>query len=212
MTRRPMTRRPRPVRRGARWSAGLLAAGLLGVPLLAAAVVGWAGAAQAASPKLSLALTARPAPRHPARVELIAQLARQQGAATGSRSGALEGVTVSFSVHVEEFSGSPLLTLGTATTNRAGQATLTYQPTWVGHQGLVASAASSSGTVLASAATSYTATSAAHLLAGSFEATRPDGAIGKVVVGVLLALVIAVWIVLVAVVVRVNRNLAGESS
>lgn len=199
-----MTRSPR--RRGARGPAGALGAALLGGSLAAAAVLGWAGAAEAARPAPTLSLTARPAAHGAPAIELLARLAEPGGATAGATSASLGGVTISFSLHVQQLSGAPLLVLGSATTDAAGVASLDYEPTWTGRQSLVASATNAAGTTLGSATASFVAAGATHPLAGSAEAVRPDGTIGRVVVGVLLAIVALLWIVLVAVVVRVRRG------
>ncbi|MHB1785684.1 MAG: hypothetical protein ACYCS7_05970, partial [Acidimicrobiales bacterium] len=96
--------------------------------------------------------------------------------------------------------------LGWATTDDLGVASYTYHPTWTGRQSLVASATNAAGATLASATTSVAAASAAQPFAAGAEAVRPDGTIGRVVVGVLLAILALLWVVLVIVVVRVHRG------
>ena len=183
-----------------------------GVPaiILAAMVLAgmaWlsAGPAAGAGRASRLAVSARPVPDRRPEVELIARLGAPGGATAGKKA-SLDGVTVTFSVHLLEFSGAPLLVLGSATTDAAGTARLDYDPTFTGRQALVATATDAAGNDLATATTSYTATAAAHPLAQTLEAVRPDGAIGHVVVGVLLGIVALLWIVLVSVVVRVHRR------
>jgi len=194
-----------------RWvtlGGGLLAGGLIALLLAAGATLGLSSPAWAASQPTSLALRAEQAPHVPHEVELVATLTGPLG--PSSKAVPLAGASVSFSVHLSEFAGAPLLTLGSATTNAAGEAILTYRPTWTGGQALVATATSSAGTTIASAATTFSATSATHPFAGTVQAVRPDGTIGRAVVGVLLAIVAALWIALIAVVVRVNRGLAAR--
>ncbi len=191
----------RPVRRprrhlGAKWLLGTL-------PVLAV-VLGFASPGTwAATVGPSLRLAAAPAPGNAHTVDLVATV--QEPA--GQSSSALSGISVDFEVHIGEFTGAPLLDLGSATTDAAGRAVLTYQPTWTGDQSLVATATDSSGNTLASATTSLTAAVATTPFAGAIESVRPDGTIGQAVVGVLLAIVVAVWIALIAIVVRVNLGL-----
>ncbi len=182
--------------------ARLLLGGLvLGFALVPATVQ--AVAAPGAAPRLTLSarplLTGRPA------VELLARLA-PSGAPAGGQHRGLGGVMVTFAVHLDEFAGAPLLTLGSATTDRAGDAHITYTPTFTGRQALTATATDASGNTIATAAASYLVTAAVNPLAGTAQAVRPDGGIGKVVVGVLLGLVVLLWIVLVAIVVRVTQR------
>ncbi len=161
--------------------------------------------AAAGAPAPRLTLQAKAVARDRPTVELLARLATP-GAPGAATHRALGGVTVTFAVHLDEFATAPLLALGSATTDAAGEARLTYTPTFTGRQALVATATDAAGDSLATATTRYQATAAAHPLADGAEATRPDGVIGKVVVGVLLGLVALLWIVLVTVVVRVQRN------
>lgn len=172
--------------------AGMLLAGLI--------LLGAASPAAAANPARRLSLSARSVIGHSPAVVLLATL--KQAASLPGHKAALRGLKVTFSVHLEEFSGSPLLVLGSAMTNSAGEARFTYKPTFAGRQALVATATDSVGNTVASATTSYIAIAAVHPLARMAEAARPDGAIGKVVVGVLLGIVVLLWIVLASVVVR----------
>jgi hypothetical protein len=196
-----MSRRGRP--RHLLYRAGafaLLVAVVLAGPLMLAT----AGPAAAAPPALRLTLAARTVAGGRPTIEMLARLAAPGDPTATDR--AIKGVTITFAVHLDEFTGAPLLTLGSATTNAAGDARLTYSPTFGGRQPLVATATDSSGNTLATATTSYRATAAVHPFAGSTEAIRPDGAIGRVVVGVLLGIVALLWIVLITVVVRVQRS------
>ncbi|MDA8269522.1 MAG: hypothetical protein M0Z63_03665 [Actinomycetota bacterium] len=191
----------RPVRRlrryvGMKWLLGTLP--VVAVVLGVASPGTWAATAGP-----SLRLAAAPAPGNAHTVDLVATL--QEPA--GQSAAALSGISVDFEVHIGEFAGAPLLDLGSATTDAAGRAVLTYQPTWTGSQSLVATATDSSGNTLASATTSLTAAVATTPFAGAIESVRPDGTIGQAVVGVLLAIVVAVWIALIAIVVRVNLGL-----
>lgn len=86
-------------------------------------------------------------------------------------------------------------------------ATLAYRPTWTARQSFVATASDAAGATLASATASFVATSASHPFAGTVQALRPDGSIGRAVTGVLLGVVALLWIALLAVVVRVNLGL-----
>jgi len=192
-------------RRPRRGTLGVgLVAGMLGI----GAVLGFVSIAGAATVPPALTLRAEQAPGNPQSVELVASL----GQATGSTAqpGSLAGDSVSFSVHLDEFAGAPLLALGSATTDAAGTATLTYRPTWTGRQALFVTATDASGNTLGSATTSFTAGSAARPFVGTIEAVRPDGTIGQAVAGVLIALVVVLWIALIAVVVRVNLGLAAR--
>ncbi|MDA8303429.1 MAG: hypothetical protein M0005_18260 [Actinomycetota bacterium] len=177
--------------------AALVLAGVLVVPSPRPA------AAVAPAPRLTL--RAREAQGQSPEVDLVARLASPSGPSAAARR-ALGGVTVTFAIHLDEFAGAPLLTLGSATTNAAGEASLAYAPTFSGRQALVATATDAAGATVATATTTYLATAATHPLAGRAEAARPDGMIGRVVVAVLLALVALLWVILVAVVVRVQRR------
>ena len=188
--------------RGGGLPGRLLAVGMMAVLLAAGAILGFASTAWAAAGPPVLALRAEQAPRDPHGIELVATLTGPGGSA--STAGSLAGDSVNFSVHLAEFAGAPLLTLGSATTNAAGRAVLTYHPTWTGHQALVATATDTSGATIASATTSFAATGAVHSFAGTIEAVRPDGTIGQAVAGVLIAIVTVLWITLIAVVVRLN--------
>lgn len=180
---------------------------------LAAAVVvlGSASTAWAATFGPALRLVAQQAPHDPGAIELLATL-QLPAARASSKPASLAGAQVSFSVHVSQFTGAPLLALGTATTNAAGVATFIYRPTWTGRQALVATAANKAGSTLASATASFAATIASHPFAGTVQAARPDGTIGRVVAGVLLGIVAVLWIALIAVVVRVNLGLVRTRS
>ncbi len=179
-----------------------------GLPALVAAIVVVLGASSTAwaATGPGLRLVARRAPHDHGAVELVATL-QMPASVAPSKPASLAGAEVSFSVHLSEFSGAPLLALGTATTNGAGVATLAYRPTWTGHQALVATAANAAGTPLASATASFAATDATHAFAGTVQAVRPDGVIGRWVAGVLLAIVAMLWVTLIAVLVRVNLGL-----
>ena len=186
---------------------------LAGICLLAAvgllagqSALAWAASAQATGSPAHLTLVARRDPGHVTDVVLAASFSAA-GTGHGTRPGD-RGVEVQFAVHVPEFSGSPLLTVGTATTNAAGVATLTYRPTWAGRLDFVASALGPAGTVLASSGTSIAETSAVRSDAPPAQAVRPDGVIGRAAAGTLLAILVCLWIVLVGVVVRVH--LAGH--
>ena len=169
-------------------------AGLSGVVLLSVAA---AALPAAASSGATLALTSGSPASHQG-VELTAQVATAPATP-------LSGTTVNFYVHVEEFAGAPLLLVGSATTNAAGVASITYQPTWAGTQNFEASAVDSSGTVLATSSLTVQA-ARTDPFAGAVESLRPDGLIGRWVVLVLLALVIGVWLTLIALVVRVQQG------
>ncbi|MCL4423619.1 MAG: hypothetical protein M1115_10760 [Actinobacteria bacterium] len=183
--------------------------------LAAVVVLAWASPAWAGTTTPVLRLAAEVAPHDPGAVELLATLEQPREPVSSGRV-SLGGVSVSFSVRVEEFSGAPLLALGTAKTDAAGIAMLTYRPTWTGRQAFVATATNEAGTSLGSATTTFIAKSSPQSFAGTVEAVRPDGAIGQAVAGVLLSIVALIWIVLLAVVVRVNLGLgpsrAAESS
>ena len=180
---------------------GLVLAGLL--------VLATGGPAAAGGPSPHLALRAGAVPGARPAVELVARLG-EPGAPAGGKATHAGGVTVTFSVRVPEFAGAPLLVLGSATTDRAGEARLTYRPTFTGRQALVATATDTTGATIAAATTTYSAPAAVHPLAGTAEAVRPDGTIGQVVVGVLLGVVVLLWVVLVSVVVRVHRHVGAS--
>ena len=189
---------------------GALLASTVGVVLLAAgATLGLSSTAWAATRPPALTLRAEQATRDPHSIELVATLTGPVGAS--SDPAPLSGASVSFSVHLSEFAGAPLLSLGSATTNGAGEAVLTYSPTWTGRQGFVATATNAAGSTLASATTSFDASGAVHPFAGTVQAVRPDGTIGQATAGVLLAIVAVVWIVLIAVVVRLNLGLGARA-
>ncbi len=187
-------------RRGANlWAA--LAAGAV----VAGSLLGWAGTAAAATGTPRLVLAAHH--EHGAAVQLVAHLSEPAG--SSARPG---GVKVTFALHLTEFAGSPLLVLGTSTTGPGGVARLVYRPTWKGPQHLVASVEDASGSTVASASDTYVATASVAPFAGATEAARPDGSIGKVVVGVLVSIVIVLWIALVTVAVRARRMAGGHAA
>lgn len=171
--------------------------GLGGAMLVTVACAALPAAAASTGTNGSLALTSGIPPSHQG-VELAAQVA-------GSAAAPMNGVTVNFYVHVEEFAGAPVLLIGSATTNAVGVASVTYQPTWAGTQNFVASAVDNSGAVLASSSLTVQA-ARTDPFAGAVQSLRPDGLIGRWVVLVLLALVIGVWITLLALVVRVQQG------
>ncbi len=167
----------------------LVVAGTASLALFLGGVAGAAGAG-------SLALRAG-SPTHGVGTELTAVVDSAAGAPVAN-------AVVTFAVHVEEFAGAPLLTVGTATTDAAGVAHVTYQPTWAGPTHFVASAALGGATV---AQGTLTATvTQTDPFAGPVNATRTDGLIGRWTVAVLLALVAAMWIILLALVVRVQQG------
>lgn len=192
---------------GSRSRRTVIQGGLLVLAAVVVALLGSASMAWAAGSRPALRLVAKQAPHDPRALELLATL--QVPAAASSKPASLAGARVSFSVHVSQFAGAPLLTLGTATANAAGVATFIYRPTWTGRQVLVATATSAAGADLAHASASFVVTTASHPFAGAVEALRPDGTIGQAVVGVLLAIVLVLWIALIAIVVRVNLGLAA---
>ena len=189
-----------------RTTAWVLLAGLVLAGMLVAAAP---RPAAAVAPAPRLTLRARETPGQRPELELVARLALPRGPSAAAR-GALGGVTVTFAIHLDEFAGAPLLTLGSATTNAVGEAGLAYAPTFSGRQAIVATATDAAGATVATATTTYLATAATHPLAGRAEAARPDGRIGRVIVAVLLALVALLWVLLVGVVVRAQRR-PGES-
>lgn len=150
-----------------------------------------------ASGDASLTLTSSTPASHQG-VELSARVADTTAAPA-------PGVTVNFYVRVEEFAGAPALLIGSAPTSAAGVAVITYQPTWAGTQNFVASALSRTGSVLASSSLTVDA-ARTDPFAGAVQSLRPDGLIGRWVVLVLLALVIGVWVTLLALVVRVQQG------
>jgi hypothetical protein len=181
----------------------------MAVLLAVGATLGFASTAWAATNAPSLRLVAAQAPSDSPAVALVAPLTRPVG--SSSQPGSFAGDSVSCSVHLDQCVGAPLLTIGAATTTAAGTATFTYQPTWTGRQALVATVTDAAGNTLASATTSFSATSAAQPFAGTVQAVRPDGTIGQAVAGVLLAIVVVVWIALIAIVVRVNLGLGSPN-
>jgi ABC-type antimicrobial peptide transport system permease subunit len=182
-----------------------LIAGLLGI----GAVLGFASIAGATTVPPALTLRAEQAPGDPQAVELTASLVQTPGSSV--QPGSLAGDSVNFSVHLDEFAGAPLLALGSATTDATGTATMTYRPTWTGRQALTATVTDASGNTLGSAVTNFTADSADRPFVGTIEAARPDGTIGQAVAGVLIALVVILWVTLIAVVVRVRFGIAALS-
>jgi hypothetical protein len=170
-------------------------AGIAGIVLLCVAGSALPAAAAATGATLSLS---SPSPSSQAGVELTAQVA-------SSTAAPMPEVTVNFYVHLQEFSGAPELLIGSASTNAAGVASITYQPTWAGTQRFVASAVDSSGSALAASSLSVQALRT-DPFAGPVESLRPDGLIGRWVVVALLSLLIGVWITLLALVVRVQQG------
>ena len=168
-------------------------AGLAALVLLA---VAGAALPAAAATGTTLALSSTSPATHQG-VELTARVATD--------AAPMPGATVNFYVHVEEFAGAPELLIGTATTDSAGVASITYQPTWAGTQNFVASALDGSGAVLATASLAVQA-ARTDPFAGAVQSLRPDGLIGRWVVLVLLSLVIGMWLTLIALVVRVQQG------
>lgn len=171
------------------------------------ALVGGAPPAWASSAPGALELSARPAPGHPKTVELTAAFASP----ASSEAAGIAGAKVSFSVRVGEFAGAPALAIGAARTDAAGVATLAYRPTWRGRQVLVATATTATGKVVGTAKAILVVIAATHAFAGTVQAARPDGIIGRWVAGVLLGIVATIWIVLAVIVVRVNLALGGRA-
>ncbi len=167
----------------------------LGGALLFAVAASALPAAAASGATLSLT-SGSPASR--VGVELSAQVA-------GAAAAPMTGVTVNFYVHLDEFAGAPELLIGTASTDAAGVASITYQPTWAGTQRFVATAVDGAGAALATSSLSVQA-ARTDPFAGPVQSLRPDGLIGRWVVVVLLALVIGVWITLLSLVVRVQQG------
>ncbi len=163
-----------------------------GTASLALFLGGAAGAASTGSLSLSAG-----SPAHGVGTELTAVVDGASGTPIG-------GAVVTFSVHVEEFAGAPLLTVGTATTDASGVAHVTYQPTWAGTTHFVAAAALGGTTVAQGTLTS--AVTQTDPFAGPVNATRTDGLIGRWAVAVLLALVVAMWVILLALIVRVQQG------
>ncbi len=181
---------------------------LLGVGLLTAFItvtflIGQCSTAWASTPSnVTLSLRARSASPQSRAITLLARV-------IAPGDGSLGGLQVTFAIHIQEFQGEPLLTLGSRTTNAAGLATFTYQPTWQGRQRLVASVTDADGnSVAAPATTTFVAADPVVTKNLTIEAARPDGMIGRVVVGVLVIALVLVWISLTWVVVRTNVGLA----
>ena len=187
----------------------VLASGLVAALAWTAFTVGATPVAGAVTRGASLQLVAKAAPHQRGEIVLAATLEQPARPASAHRA-TLAGYQVDFSVHVEEFAGAPLLTLGSATTDAAGEATLTYRPTWAGRQAFVATATSPGGSTLGPVTTSFTALSATHPFAGTLEASRPDGVIGRWVAGVLLGALALLWVALIGLVVRVNLALGSR--
>jgi hypothetical protein len=183
----------------------VVADGLLALLLTFAFVAGNSSEAWASGPSIpTLSLSARPTPQHSHAVTLSAKIALPHAASP-------DGLQVTFSLHVQEFAGAPLLTIGSRTTNAAGVASLTYQPTWPGRQRLVASVTDAAGNAVAPVATTtFVATNPVTSSTSTLEAVRPDGMIGRVVVVVLLVMLALVWITLTSVVIRVNVDPAKD--
>ncbi len=190
-----------------RFAGRILRLGAVITLMFLGTALGWAGVASAATSGSgsapTLELHAENVAANPKVVRLVADLSPGGGVATA-------GVLVDFYIHASQFAGAPFLVhLGSATTDSAGAATFTYEPTWTGRQALVAKARDSSGNTIASAETTGFATTAVHPFAGTVQAVRPDGVIGQWVVGVLLGIIVLVWIALAATVVRVNLAFRG---
>ncbi len=187
----------------ATWAMALagLAIGTLGMGLGLAAP---AGATPTATGSSSLTLTAHQLSGPRSRPGAVVLTARASGAST-------VGLQVTFSVKVKQFEYSPLLQVGTATTGASGVATVTYEPTWDGPQEFVASAQLPSGSQLGPATATVSARATTGFV-GTVEASRPDGTIGRWVVVGLLTLVGAVWVTLIAVVVRVYLTMGAGAA
>ncbi len=163
----------------------------------------------ATSPSLSLtARQASSAGRAGGEVKLLAHLTARDRASNASTV-PVPGVVVRFSVRVKEFSGAPGLVLGSVTTNSSGNAVLAYRPSWSGAQQLVATAQGAAGATLASATATIVA-KATDPFAGTVEASRAAGAIGRWVVVALLLTVAVLWVVLLGFAVRVHQGGASQ--
>lgn len=171
-------------------------AGLLGALITAVSLLMLPACAGAAGSG-SLVLRAGAAPDGAPGVELSAHVVGATGGPTP--------VTVKFYVHVGEFAGAPLLLIGTAALDPSGDGSMVYQPTWPGTQRFVATSVDADGAVLASTARDVSAAQT-DPFAGAVQSVRPDGIIGRWAVVALLALVIAMWLVLIGTVVRVQRG------
>ncbi len=174
------------------------------------ALIGAGAQVQAAGPAPALQLSAHTAAHSPRTVVLVATLEAPAAGAPASSPVPVAGTEVTFSVLVSEFEGTPPLTIGSATTDAEGTATVTYTVTWTGPQTFVATATDSSGATIASATTGFTARQVAHPFAGTIQAVRPDASIGSAVADVLLVTVALLWITLITIVVRVNFGLAAR--
>ena len=173
------------------------------------AVLGFSSNAGASNPSSTLTLAAYPTAHDPHQIELVANVRLSGAPSSGSTSA---GDLVVYSVRLRQFTGSPLLSLGSSLTDVTGRATLLYQPTWTGNQLLVATVSNAAGAVFASTTDRFIASVATRPFAGAIQSTRPDGTLGRVVAGVLLVAVAAIWIALISIVVRVNLALSEDRS
>ena len=179
------------------------------------------GAALALAAGLALgALPAQAAsgasPQRPTlRLQLSAQASGAQlqltAVATRPGGGPAAGVVVAFFVVSTEFHTPLSVPLGTATTSAQGVATLPYTATWRGDQHLVATADGAKATVTAVATQAVPgyATGGAHFVPNPPLVLGP---VGQWLVVVLLAIVAAIWAILIGTFVRTVRAIRRSTA
>jgi Ni/Fe-hydrogenase subunit HybB-like protein len=178
-------------------------AGATGVLLLVALMgmlgVGSADHSQAATPPTAPAVTLTGVEAGGS-VQLTATLTSPQGKP-------LPNAQVAFLLSTTEF-GSParLVPLGSATTDKTGLAGLKYQPKVPGSQGFAATYTAPGGKPVTSGTTvAVTVAQSAYHPAPA----KPLASVGKILVIALFAIVAAIWLTLVAQVLRVRRVCRG---
>ncbi len=181
--------------RHASGATAMVVAATAAVGLVTLAVLGAkpAGAdPQPATPSASATVTLTVTAAHPGQAPLV--LRAVLGTGPGQPTA---GQQVTFSVVSHEFAGGGLMAIGSATTDRAGVAQTTYVPTWTGEEQFTAQVQAAGDAAPASASTTFDVTTDPPALPKSVtEYQRPLDTIGGILVRTLLAIVGAVWALL----------------
>jgi hypothetical protein len=162
---------------------------LLGVAILSSPVA-------AAAPAGTLTLQAGPAPGRPQAVQLTARLLGADGRPVGSEP-------VTFTIRDADFGGIQV-PVGSATTNTAGLATVTYTPRWTGTLAFTAQLGGDATLSSAPATAAFAATSA---VPAYHVAPAPLAGLRFGVAWAIEALTVAVWLMLAIVLISVVRGL-----
>ncbi len=123
------------------------------------------------------------------------------------------GQSVTFFVQTQEFSSHGWMALGTSVTNSAGEATLTYTPTWTGTELFGAALGSSDAVSTPSVVKSFQVLKDPPGVPQSvIEYARPLGSEGGIFVKTILSVLALVWILLLGSLVLVIRRVPRLAS